>query len=358
MPLVTTAAIFQCGRCGAVVPVTPGKPMLSSQSTMVVKASDLEGLPVACLQQPVPTCTSTKNVVSGHCEVVTIDGESTVTDDVQIMTDGGATVSLVSDGAAMISAGSASTAETRLTVTDATGMPLAGMRVRVVLPDDSEQELEADENGIVTVSVTPIGAAIQAMPIDVGSRIGPAPPPKSEKIDLKPGMVLVGARDLDSTLAIVGRHQFLVLIPDDPNCFEKTVDLGNGVNGIIIGAFDEGYLETKTNQEADLAAVREYVDPYLEGTFWDYDTEVSQVQIPGSHSADSYIRLLLNMQSAYKENERDVPYPNWFTTITNRGRNSNSWAQSMIEYSGGTVREDFSGRDLGRQLRLPEHLFR
>lgn len=49
---------------------------------------------------------------------------------------------------------------------------------------------------------------------------------------------------------------------------------------------------------------------------------------------------------------KNIPYP-----IPGLGANSNSWAQSIIEYNNGTGREDFSGRDWGASRRIPYYYF-
>ncbi len=176
--------------------------------------------------------------------------------------------------------------------------------------------------------------------------------------------VYAAARDLDGVP--VGTHQFIIMVPDNPKDFSQPImidgapyrmrDLGNGTMGFVIGAHNvNDRLNVIPFQEADLKAANEHFDPKGNISWYksDYDTEVCEVK--STKTDTQLINDIINSSNNYIQNERknNIPYP-----TPGFGENSNSWVQSIIEYNGGTVREDFTGRDWGAARRIIRKFFK
>lgn len=183
--------------------------------------------------------------------------------------------------------------------------------------------------------------------------------------ELKPG-IYVAARDLDDGV-FIGTHQFLVLVPADPaewKASERLEDLGDGTLGIIVGAQKDGkLLKVAWFQDADLKATQEYTNPkkYVKLLKPDFDFEQAAVKYDGELS-DAIKKVLAGVrQFETKTKAAPVKYPSPDQQLANGGNllNSNSWAQSVIEYAIGAdrVREDFTGADNGHSNRFPRELF-
>lgn len=184
------------------------------------------------------------------------------------------------------------------------------------------------------------------------------------RVDAKPSAgVYVAGRDLAGNAAI-GTHQFLVLVPQDPSKF-KTQDLGDGTQGIVIGAHNRTRLLAEFFEPADLQAIKEYSNPdkYVSYFRADFDTEVHPVDI-GRYGTDAAIQKILDSVKHYTsfENRYNHPYPSNTETLLNGPTllNSNSWAQSVVEHNfgAGKVVEDFVGKDSGHQNRFPASYFK
>jgi hypothetical protein len=191
------------------------------------------------------------------------------------------------------------------------------------------------------------------------------------KVGTNKGVYLAG-RDLAGWAAI-GTHLFLVIVPGDkkprtvpyadPNTnppsyksahLLKPQDLGDGTYGFVAGAQNKnGRLMLEYFEKSDYQATREHYnwDKYG-GWSADFDTEIHKVET--KKTVDVLIRLVFDCLCAYVDNEtaEPIPYPSagW-------GLNSNSWAQSVVEYSGGTAPGDFFGLDLSGGDRLPKAYF-
>ena len=174
----------------------------------------------------------------------------------------------------------------------------------------------------------------------------------------EPGIYVL-ARDLK--FSPVGTHQFIVLVPEDPN-FPGATDLGNGVKGIVLGAqADAGRLRVRFRDGSDVRATQEYANPKDNVKPWwpDYSTEAHQAEI-GNRSVDTLIQNVLDATDNYiaNENESNIPYPYW--PVGDEKVNSNSWVQSIIEYvvGPGAVPGHFDySRDLLHENRIPEPYF-
>lgn len=172
--------------------------------------------------------------------------------------------------------------------------------------------------------------------------------------------VFAAARDLNGVF--VGTHQFIIMIPH-PNTNivpYQMQDLGNGTQGLVIGAHNTGRLQVKFFEDADFQATREHFNPTKYSKGWsDYDTEVRIASKPSGISQTQYENDILGKISNYQHNESysNIPYPAmgfW----GGHGVNSNSWVQSVIEYANGTVDGDFTGADALNAERVDEWYFK
>ena len=159
-------------------------------------------------------------------------------------------------------------------------------------------------------------------------------------------------------------HQFLVLIPESKD-FRGTIDLGNGVKGIVLGAHNiDGRLKMRFGEPGDVASTAEYVNPQENIKWWlmDFDTKVAKVDI-GSRNVDDSIRDFLSAARRYhaSENANNIRYPSPLGQlgIGKNTLNSNSFAQSIVEHviGPGAVKETFGGSNALYQNRIPESYF-
>ncbi len=179
--------------------------------------------------------------------------------------------------------------------------------------------------------------------------------------------IYVAARDLAGA-AFLGTHQFLVLVPQNPRRFRgKLRDLGDGTRGIVIGAHNVGgRLRVKRFERSDFQAARQYFNPgqFVQLLTPDFDTEFDLVDLSRSRwkSIDGAIAAVLRAVERYEVNEarRPIRYPSFSGQFRRNCINSNSWAQSVIQFvaGSGAVREDFSGLDTCHQNRISRSYFR
>jgi len=171
--------------------------------------------------------------------------------------------------------------------------------------------------------------------------------------------IYVGARDL-SGLA-VGTHQFIVITYQNP-IFPlniglskiPTKQLGGGVRGIVIGAQNRGTLAVEFFEKGDLTAAMEFFGSVE--TKWhtpDYDAQLIKVKYDSMPEQEAK-RRVISLIDSYILNQTTDPirYP-----TAGFGVNSNSWAQSVIEYSGGKVSGDMKGLDISNSKRVPRTYF-
>lgn len=179
------------------------------------------------------------------------------------------------------------------------------------------------------------------------------------------------ARDLDGVA--VGKHHFLILIPDKPADFE-----GNSAGAkllqalgiqmqtigskqmIVVGAHNvSARLQVKFFQVADKTATRELLDPSYKLPFWsDFDAEGHVIAAPSGKSDTQFINELLQAIQNYSANENvsNIPYPK--SGMFKGKYNSNSWASSVLQHVGATPWPNFSGMDPLRDARIPEEYFK
>jgi len=188
--------------------------------------------------------------------------------------------------------------------------------------------------------------------------------------NLNPG-IYIGSRrvamDTGVGKAPIGRHQFFILVPQDPNRFGNAVDKYGDTPAIIVGAynvkpsfFSRRRLRYHRNYGNDVKAFREYFstqeNPKLP-KFW--ETHISRSVNQGK-STDDIISKVLKAGEAYRYNERENPYmyPPIWKNILGRGVNSNTFVQSLADAVGiNSRREDFPGYDPGSKLRISRDMF-
>ena len=175
--------------------------------------------------------------------------------------------------------------------------------------------------------------------------------------------VYVAARDLAGSIAFVGTHQFIIIIPDSgsvppvrmPNGKVLSArNLGNGKFGYVIGAQNKGRLIVEYFETSDYRAAREHFNPKKFRKWYkpDLDAELRSVKHKGSDS--EFIRKILFLVGSYilNEQEDNIPYP-----FAGLSVNSNSWVQSLIVAANGQVNDNFSGLDASHALRVPQIYF-
>jgi len=171
--------------------------------------------------------------------------------------------------------------------------------------------------------------------------------------------IYVGARDLSGLP--IGTHQFIVITYSSRQSIMigrrvyVTRLLGPKVHGIVIGAQNRGTLNVEVFEKADTLAAQEHFGGVKK--VWhksDYDTEMKIVKFNGSEFSLHHERKLVSLVDAYFINQTLDPirYP-----TAGAGFNSNSWAQSVIEYSGGKVGSNMKGLDIYHKRRIPETYF-
>ena len=175
--------------------------------------------------------------------------------------------------------------------------------------------------------------------------------------------IYLGARDLSGVF--IGTHQFIVIVNnnlltarDVGGQSVKAQYLGKNdrqdIYGLVIGAQNRSNLKVEFFENSDLNATKEYFGGVA--TSWkksDFDAEMYEVDF-GKTSEVVAIDALLFRVMAYMYNQTTDPisYP-----TAGFGYNSNSWAQSVIQYAGGKVTDDVGGVDVGSSKRIPQTYF-
>lgn len=174
--------------------------------------------------------------------------------------------------------------------------------------------------------------------------------------------VLAASRPLDfDGLASSGRHQFLIVIPDNPKDFAGTevgksrIELGGGHKGFILGAYNiDGNLKTAINADTDTFATWRGLKGFDGGS-------LQTAQVKHCFSSDTaFIQNILSKLDNYNKNSAMSPlqYPSSLSNISGTGLNSNSFAQSLLrESSGYGDFHNFSGYNAGQNNRIESWRF-
>lgn len=173
-------------------------------------------------------------------------------------------------------------------------------------------------------------------------------------------------RDLDGVF--VGRHKYLVLVPDNPidfagrsyniGSYSMTLrDLGNGTLGFVIGAQNiGGRLIAQPFNNADYQATREFYNPGQFTSFWSPDFSVtSSLCSPNTNapprSDTQIIEDIITAVQNYATTEASlyIRFPSATQQLQegNGYVNSNSWAHTIIDFVGLDVArgDDWPGAD-------------
>lgn len=181
--------------------------------------------------------------------------------------------------------------------------------------------------------------------------------------------VIAAARDLNMNVPPWGTHQFIILKPDNPGYFNSQRinnlgvtpmrDLGDGSLGWVIGGHNvNGRLKVKFFESADFQATREYLNPE-KYTAWNKPDFSSEGNIVSSPLTDN--QLITNLlQGSLNYNQFEAQNPINYPKLWQQGThvNSNSWAQSILKYAGGSgYKSDFFGLDASHQLKIDKDYF-
>lgn len=171
--------------------------------------------------------------------------------------------------------------------------------------------------------------------------------------------VYIGARDLNGLP--VGTHQFIVITYTSQQSITlggrviASKALGSGTHGIVIGAQNRGALQVEAFETADTEAAMEYFGGAKKEWYEsDYDAELRVVKFNSSATSAYGERRLNQLIDAYLINQTldPISYP-----TAGMGFNSNSWAQSAIQYAGGKAISNMGGLDIFHGRRIPETYF-
>jgi hypothetical protein len=173
--------------------------------------------------------------------------------------------------------------------------------------------------------------------------------------------VYVAARDLANVP--LGKHQFLIIVnttnPYPPARLGGDVvyaqDLGKGTMGYVVGAQNRGDLVVEYFEASDTRATLEYFDRSVVKWYQaDFDTEVAPVAFKKTDAATGVTRVFELIDNFALNQELDpIRYP-----TAGLGYNSNSWAQTVIELAGGTVKSsNMKGWDVSNGKRIPKTYF-
>jgi hypothetical protein len=174
---------------------------------------------------------------------------------------------------------------------------------------------------------------------------------------LAPG-VYVAARHLNMTgFAALGSHQFVfVVLSSSSEVSNMRFVAGHRV--IIFGAYDvNGRLGAVLNAPSDIEALNHYINGAA---------ALDVARVPLEDSPDVAMLRLTNNYQHYLIHSSDKPitYPAkgglaGLGCASSTTFNSNSWAQSLVEYTfgRGVVRDDFAGFDICHGNRIPGEYF-
>lgn len=183
---------------------------------------------------------------------------------------------------------------------------------------------------------------------------------------MKPGAYAF-CRKIDK--ALVGAHQFVVLVPEKSTTLNGLAQEIAGVRCAVIGAYAiGGYLRARPSAPSDVAALaRKLKAPQ------DAEIQMSRVEVQACLiSEDSFLEYVYRAYTCYRTFEgtkKEIAYPAGKTTwetvkkqLSPSSYNSNSWAQSLLHWAGmmfvpGEFVRDFNGLDLANDRLIPKEYF-
>lgn len=177
---------------------------------------------------------------------------------------------------------------------------------------------------------------------------------------LPPG-VYAGSRIVRD--APLGRHQFIMMIPENPEAVPPGLlkDLGGGNTGVIAGAYNvvgedgKRYLKYVPNHDSDVSSARSFFTGKGDKK-WLPEIVPTQTK----HSIDSTINDILTKGNNYAFNEathKPMNYPPVLQNALGTGINSNTFTQNMLE--GAEVKQTgkLSGYGPGAHLTMDNSMF-
>jgi len=173
--------------------------------------------------------------------------------------------------------------------------------------------------------------------------------------------VYVGARDLSGVP--LGTHQFIVITYPSQTAITiggfgyVTQILGKGIHGFVIGAQNRKTLKAEMFEQADTEAAKEHFGAKPKKWYKsDYSAELRLVKFKGNNFSLHAEREIIRLVDVYMTNQKldPIKYP-----TAGFGFNSNSWVQSIIEYSGGKIDGggNMKGLDINNRRRIPKTYF-
>ena len=178
------------------------------------------------------------------------------------------------------------------------------------------------------------------------------------------------ARDLDGIP--IGNHHFILIVaPNTTGGFDGesvlTEDASEGTTYFYtIGAFkkeneDLKFIKVSINQNADVQAVREYLDPdeHTNPIEPDFDLEPHFVA-PPSGSIENFISSVVQLAVNYKSKEDNIEYPPIPYSLIDE--NCSAWINTLFKVAGigKSEREElgeFFGIDFGEEDLISEEFF-
>ncbi len=159
-------------------------------------------------------------------------------------------------------------------------------------------------------------------------------------------------------------HQFVVLVPAEPNSLTGFIKEIQGVRCAVLGAYnDNGFLRARLFAESDVGFLKRKLQQPS-------DTEVQSSKIDLQAclvgTEDPFLACICNAYARYRAFEGkkgEIPYPEQiWKQLSPSEFNSNSWAQSLIFWSEmifvpGKCIRDFHGLDVGNDRLIPRKYF-
>lgn len=173
------------------------------------------------------------------------------------------------------------------------------------------------------------------------------------------------ARDLKSSP--IGNHHFILLVlPETSRLFSNVPSTQEDTpDGVIyfytIGAFKTddilpNLLKVSINQEADVKAVREYVDPEEHTSLFtpDFDLESHQVRSPSGSSNKNFVEKIIQLTNNF-QGKGNIQY----SLID---ENCAAWVNTLFKVAGvdkdsREIAGEFFGVDWGEEDLIPESFF-
>ncbi len=168
------------------------------------------------------------------------------------------------------------------------------------------------------------------------------------------------ARDLDSMLAPIGNHHFILIMAGQGVTLSHPMKCENGKHFITLGGFKKsGRLKFEANNAADVMSVREVIDPGEHVSIWksDFDMEHHKITPSGMNGrvfAEKCIRLAKNY--AMQEKLQPLAYSLFH-------HNCVAWVNSLFKAACVPNKDrirasDFWGVDVSETTCLPAFYFK